>query len=121
MKRTALFGLEFGGLKRHGEWSEEGGARQSMKAAARAPILFAVTGIYFFYGVQTKICAYMIASPFTDMRTQMDMPARDLVGYGAHRPEGRWPNGARLAVSVVVNYEEGSERSTRCATPIRKA
>jgi peptidoglycan/xylan/chitin deacetylase (PgdA/CDA1 family) len=82
-----------------------------MKAAARAPILFAVTGIDFFYGVQTKICAYMIASPFTDMRTQMDMPARDLVGYGAHRPEGRWPNGARLAVSVVVNYEEGSERS----------
>jgi hypothetical protein len=41
----------------------------------------------------------------------MDMPARDLVGYGANRPEGRWPNGARLAVSVVVNYEEGFERS----------
>jgi hypothetical protein len=41
----------------------------------------------------------------------MDMTARDLVGYGANRPEGRWPNGARLAVSVVVNYEEGSERS----------
>jgi hypothetical protein len=50
----------------------------------------------------------MIASPFTDTR---DMPARDLVGYGANRPEGRWPNGARLAVSVVVNYEEGFERS----------
>jgi peptidoglycan/xylan/chitin deacetylase (PgdA/CDA1 family) len=41
----------------------------------------------------------------------MDTPARDLIGYGANRPEGRWPNGARLAVSVVVNYEEGSERS----------
>ena len=53
----------------------------------------------------------MIASPFTDTRDQMDMPARDLVGYGANRPEGRWPNGARLAVSVVVNYEEGFERS----------
>ena len=55
MKRTALFGLEFGGLKRHGEWSEERGRRQSMKAAARAPILFVVTGIGFFYGVQLRL------------------------------------------------------------------
>ena len=36
---------------------------------------------------------------------------RDLVGYGRTAPAGRWPNGARLAVSVVLNYEEGSERS----------
>ena len=36
---------------------------------------------------------------------------RDLVGYGGRPPSGRWPNGARLAVSVVVNYEEGSEMS----------
>jgi hypothetical protein len=54
MKRTALFGLKFGRLKRHGEWSEERGTRQSMKPAARAPILFAVTGIDFFYGAQMK-------------------------------------------------------------------
>ena len=36
---------------------------------------------------------------------------RDLVGYGANPPAIPWPNGARLAVSVVVNYEEGSEYS----------
>ncbi|MGN6551164.1 MAG: allantoinase PuuE [Pararhizobium sp.] len=36
---------------------------------------------------------------------------RDCVGYGRSRPEGTWPNGAKLAVNVVVNYEEGSERS----------
>lgn len=36
---------------------------------------------------------------------------RDCVGYGRARPKGVWPNGARLAVNVVVNYEEGSERS----------
>ena len=47
----------------------------------------------------------------------MGYPARDLVGYGANRPEGRWPNGARLAVSVVVNYEEGSERSHAMGDP----
>ena len=35
--------------------------------------------------------------------------SRDLVGYGRARPDIVWPNGARLAVSVVVNFEEGSE------------
>jgi peptidoglycan/xylan/chitin deacetylase (PgdA/CDA1 family) len=34
---------------------------------------------------------------------------RDLSGYGASPPRVRWPDGARLALSVVVNYEEGSE------------
>ena len=36
---------------------------------------------------------------------------RDLVGYGQHPPDPRWPGGARLALSIVVNYEEGGERS----------
>jgi peptidoglycan/xylan/chitin deacetylase (PgdA/CDA1 family) len=39
------------------------------------------------------------------------LPARELRGYGATLPELHWPGGARLAVQVVVNYEEGSERS----------
>ncbi len=37
-------------------------------------------------------------------------PDRDLVGYGGRWPDLRWPNGARLAVSVVVNFEEGAEQ-----------
>ncbi|MFF4646776.1 polysaccharide deacetylase family protein [Streptomyces sp. NPDC001389] len=36
---------------------------------------------------------------------------RDLVGYGAEPPHARWPGGARVAVSLVLNYEEGAERS----------
>ena len=36
---------------------------------------------------------------------------RDLIGYGPNPPVVKWPNGARIAVSVVVNYEEGSEYS----------
>jgi putative urate catabolism protein len=36
---------------------------------------------------------------------------RDLVGYGATPPDARWPGGARLAVSFVLNYEEGGERT----------
>ena len=38
-------------------------------------------------------------------------PLRDLIGYGREAPRARWPGGARVAVSLVVNYEEGSERS----------
>jgi allantoinase len=34
---------------------------------------------------------------------------RDLVGYGPTPPDPRWPGGARLALQIVVNYEEGSE------------
>lgn len=36
---------------------------------------------------------------------------RDFVGYGANPPNPRWPHGARLAVQIVMNYEEGSETS----------
>ncbi|WP_035674120.1 polysaccharide deacetylase family protein, partial [Bradyrhizobium liaoningense] len=34
---------------------------------------------------------------------------RDLRGYGRARPDIVWPNGARVAVSLVVNFEEGAE------------
>jgi putative urate catabolism protein len=36
---------------------------------------------------------------------------RDLVGYGASPPDPQWPNGARVAVQFVINYEEGAENS----------
>ena len=38
---------------------------------------------------------------------------RDLLGYGAHPPNPKWPHGARLAVNFVMNYEEGSEPSVQ--------
>lgn len=36
---------------------------------------------------------------------------RDLVGYGSQPVHPRWPKGARLAVSFVLNYEEGGENT----------
>ncbi len=36
---------------------------------------------------------------------------RDLVGYGANPPHPAWPGGAAVAVSIVLNYEEGGEYS----------
>lgn len=38
------------------------------------------------------------------------MAGRDLWGYGGTPPDVIWPNGARLAVSVAVNFEEGAEQ-----------
>ncbi|HZD26968.1 MAG TPA: polysaccharide deacetylase family protein, partial [Alphaproteobacteria bacterium] len=38
-------------------------------------------------------------------------PKRDLVGYGRYPPRVRWPDNARVAVSLVINYEAGSELS----------
>jgi len=37
--------------------------------------------------------------------------SRDLVGYGENVPAVHWPNDAKVAVNLVVNYEEGSEYS----------
>lgn len=34
---------------------------------------------------------------------------RDLTGYGRNPPHAQWPNGARLALQFVLNYEEGAE------------
>ena len=34
---------------------------------------------------------------------------RDLRGYGSRVPDASWPDGARIAVQFVINYEEGAE------------
>jgi len=35
---------------------------------------------------------------------------RDLIGYGPQSMDPKWPNNARIAISFVLNYEEGGER-----------
>ena len=42
---------------------------------------------------------------------------RDLKGYGRTPPQAEWPNGARLALSIVLNYEEGAEYSVLHGDP----
>lgn len=36
---------------------------------------------------------------------------RDLIGYGRTPPQADWPGGARVALQIVLNYEEGGESS----------
>lgn len=36
---------------------------------------------------------------------------RDMTGYGATPPQANWPNGAKVAIQIVLNYEEGGENN----------
>lgn len=36
---------------------------------------------------------------------------RDMTGYGAKPPKANWPDGAKIAVNFVINYEEGGENN----------
>ncbi|MCX7568178.1 allantoinase PuuE [Sulfitobacter sp. F26169L] len=36
---------------------------------------------------------------------------RDMTGYGAKPPAANWPDGAKIAVQIVLNYEEGGENN----------
>src|SRR3977135_2286806 len=47
----------------------------------------------------------------------MRASSRDFVGYGTTPPTLSWPGGAKLVISLVVNYEEGSERSFAAGDP----
>lgn len=42
---------------------------------------------------------------------------RDLIGYGPNPPHADWPGGARIAVQVVLNYEEGAENTVLHGDP----
>ena len=37
---------------------------------------------------------------------------RDMIGHGATPPDAQWPENGRIAINLVVNYEEGGENNT---------
>ncbi|MEO0916699.1 MAG: allantoinase PuuE, partial [Pseudomonadota bacterium] len=46
---------------------------------------------------------------------------RDLTGYGPKPPDPHWPDGARIAVQIVLNYEEGGENNILHGDPASEA
>ncbi len=46
---------------------------------------------------------------------------RDMTGYGGTPPHANWPNGARIAVQIVLNYEEGGENNILHGDPASEA
>ncbi len=45
---------------------------------------------------------------------------RNFVGYGGAPPRVEWPGGARIALNLVINYEEGSEMGAAEGDPQRE-
>ncbi len=41
----------------------------------------------------------------------MNRYPRDMTGYAGRPPDANWPGGARIAVQIVLNYEEGGENN----------
>ena len=51
----------------------------------------------------------------------MAQDQRDLTGYGRNPPDPQWPGNARVAVSFVLNFEEGAEYSVAQGDPRNEA
>jgi len=46
---------------------------------------------------------------------------RNMTGYGEAPPKANWPGGAKIAVQIVLNYEEGGENCTLHGDPASEA
>ncbi|MFN3662569.1 allantoinase PuuE [Yoonia sp.] len=46
---------------------------------------------------------------------------RDMTGYGATPPAAQWPRDARIAVQIVLNFEEGGENNILHGDPASEA
>jgi OHCU decarboxylase len=51
----------------------------------------------------------------------MNRYPRDFRGHGPNPPDARWPGGARIAISLVLNYEEGGENNILHGDPQSEA
>ena len=69
-------------------------------------------------GAIRRIGGVEIDMPPFDLRSPYP---RDLIGYGRTPPDPRWPNGARIAVQFVINYEEGGENNILHGDPASEA
>ncbi len=56
-------------------------------------------------------CTILQSQLLTEMMMTQTPYPRDLCGYGPNPPKVRWPDGARIAVQMVLNYEEGGENT----------
>ena len=55
------------------------------------------------------------------MTDHTDRYPRDLAGYANNVPDADWPDGARLALQFVINYEEGGENCVLHGDPASEA
>lgn len=56
-----------------------------------------------------------------DLSNTQILPPRDLIGYGGQPPAIRWPGNRAVAVSFVINFEEGAEYTVSGGDPHNEA
>jgi peptidoglycan/xylan/chitin deacetylase (PgdA/CDA1 family) len=61
------------------------------------------------HGVPFSACAFGVASGAVAICAQSPFAFSSVGGYGANPPDANWPGGAKIAVQIVLNYEEGGE------------
>ena len=52
-----------------------------------------------------------IGLTYAKLESRVNRYPRDMSGHGPVPPEANWPDGARIAVQIVLNYEEGGENN----------
>jgi peptidoglycan/xylan/chitin deacetylase (PgdA/CDA1 family) len=62
-------------------------------------------------GPKTVISSPAKTMSSTTSTQALDHAGRNLSGYGRSPPAAQWPNNARIAISFVLNYEEGGEHT----------
>lgn len=43
---------------------------------------------------------------------------RDMAGYGDAIPQANWPGGSKIAIQIVLNYEEDGENNILDGDPV---
>src|SRR5262249_4960676 len=97
---------------------EQAAACRGVDHTSAVPTMSARPPVRKWLDSRTSLCgpsgsgkAWPVPKRFRDGgrgRHTMNYP-RDLVGYGPRTPDPKWPGGARLALQIVINYEEGGE------------
>jgi len=64
-----------------------------------------------FFGYREGNAASAVNTLCKDQYTVTTAPRypRNMIGHGPRAPQAAWPDGARVAISLVLNYEEGGE------------
>jgi peptidoglycan/xylan/chitin deacetylase (PgdA/CDA1 family) len=82
-----------------------------MKKTREASMVATKSSFADFLKNEPRNCPYAGQCNSSGAMADMNRYPRDLRGYGANAPDARWPGGARLAISLVLNYEEGGENN----------
>jgi peptidoglycan/xylan/chitin deacetylase (PgdA/CDA1 family) len=64
---------------------------------------------------------FLVYAMFSKKDHDVQRYPRDMTGYGHQPPAADWPNGAKIAVQIVLNYEEGGENNILHGDPASEA